>query len=222
MPVQFVGYTENSATGDPTSGDWTLPTGWSAVDLGLMWWGTNASTKNVSLPGSVTTVYETSGNGRLFIGYRFLVAGDATFTWTATSVASSVAGWGVAVFRDSPSSGVAPFEALSGTPSSFAGTTNPNPPAATPQSNGAASFTELCFQTAQVGTPTQPSGYAWAGGDIVGGAVAYKLGLPAGASEDPGTWTLDTSSAGIVWTGIIRPWVTGAQPWSSINRPGRV
>ncbi len=163
-------------------------------------------------PGSdITIKYNTasSGYGRLVIGYRTLQSDDVLFSWTSSSVSSSTTIWGVSVFRNVYNIGD-PFEAGSGTPTTFI-TTSPNPPAATVTTVGSAVFT-VYGKNNDYTSISAPSGYTLCGSDTstsgsdASAAAAYRPNRAAGA-EDPGAWTLgggQTSDAGYVWTGVLK------------------
>jgi hypothetical protein len=202
-----------SATGNnPTSGDFTLPSGWQAGDVAIFWWYTYADTKTFTPPSGITQKYQTAptGYGRLYIGHRVLQNGDLTFSWTASSVASSTTIWGVSVFRGVDNTNI--WDADSGTPVTFTNAINPNPPAVTTITDKAWVY-PLFGKRNDYTSITPPSGYATAGsgsstaGNDASAGAAYKEKTPA-SNEDPAAWTLGGGAAtddGQVWTGALKP-----------------
>jgi len=212
--ISYVGAT--SATGNnPTSGSFSLPSGWQAGDFGIFWWYTYSNTKTFTLTGTgtgITQKYQTapSGYGRLFIGYRTLQSGDSTFDWTSSSVASSTTIRGASVFRNVDTTN--PWDADSGTPITFTDAINPNPPAVTTITDKAWVY-PVFGKMNDYTSITLPSGYTGAGsgssfaGNDASAGTAYKEKTPAG-SEDPAAWTLGgglSTDDGQVWTGALKP-----------------
>jgi hypothetical protein len=100
----------NSSTGNnTTSSTFSLPASWGAGDLAVFWWYTYANNKTFAKPAAVTQLQDVNNAsyGHLFIGYRVLQAGDSTFAWTSSSIASSDVIWGVSVFRGQHASPIA-------------------------------------------------------------------------------------------------------------------
>jgi len=210
--ITYVGST--SATGNnPTSGSFTLPSGWQANDFCIFWWYTYADTKTfVHNVGQITQKYNTSssGYGRLFIGYRILQTGDTTFSWTSSSVTSSTTIWGVSVFRNVDTTN--PWDTDSGTPITFTDAVNPDPPAVTTVTDKAWVY-PVFGKRNDYTSITPPSGYTSAGqgsstaGSDASAGTAYKEKTPAG-SEDPPAWTLGGGAStddGQAWTGALKP-----------------
>jgi hypothetical protein len=211
--ISYVG-TANSTGNNPTSGSFSLPTGWAAGDTAVFWWYTYANTKTFTAPAGVTQKQQasSSGYGRIYIGYRVLQSGDTTFSWTSGSVANSTTIWGTSVFRGVDPTGD-PFEAQSGAPATFTNSRNPNPPAVTTVSSNAWVIPIFGKNDDYTGTPTPPTNYTSAGsnsstsGNDASAGVAYRQIANPG-SEDPGAWTLGggaNSDDGYVWTGALKP-----------------
>jgi hypothetical protein len=214
--ITFVGST-GSTGNNPTSGSFTLPSGWQSGEFAIFWWYTYADTKTFTPPSGVTQKYQTAptGYGRLYIGYRVLHSGDSTFSWTASSVTSSTTIWGVSVFHGVDTNN--PWDADSGTPQTFTNAINPNPPAVTTQTDGAVVY-PLFGKRNDYTSITPPSGYTSVGsgsstaGNDASAGTAYKVIATAGY-EDPGAWTLGggaTTDDGQVWTGVLKP--VGSNP----------
>jgi hypothetical protein len=212
LGISYVGNT--SATGNnPTSGNFTLPSGWQAGDVAIFWWYTYAGTKTYTPPTNVTLKENNAPTnyGRLYIGYRTLQSGDSTFAWTSSSVTNSTTIWGVSVFRNVYNVGD-PFENDSGAPATFTNVNDPNPPAVTTLTDNAWVYCVFGKRNDYTSI-TAPSGYTSAGsnsstsGSDASAGTAYKEKTPAG-SEDPGAWTLGggaTGDDGQVWTGALKP-----------------
>lgn len=217
MAISLIGSNTNIAD-DPATADWTLPGSWAANDVAIFWFYARNSGKNITPPGTVTTKHEvqTSGFGKMFVGYRTLQSGDSTFGWTATQSAGAIPTfWGTIVFRGVVTSGD-PFEAQSGAPATFTDVNDPDPASVTTLTDGAAVLAFFGKQE-EYTTTSPPSGYTSVG-DVTSGigsnasaGLAYKIKSPAGA-ENPGAWTLGGGTAtddGYIWTGAIKPAQTG-------------
>lgn len=212
MAITYVG--SASATGNnPTSGNFSLPSGWQVGDIAIFWWFTYAYNKTFTPPSGVTQKQQasSSGYGRLYIGYRTLQSGDSTFGWTASSVTGSTTIWGTSVFRGVIKTGD-PFEAESGAPATFTGVNNPDPPAVITITDKAWVI-PIFGKTDNYTSITPPTNYTSAGsnsstaGNDASAGVAYREKTPAG-SEDPGAWTLGSGGGtnnGYVWTGALKP-----------------
>ncbi len=125
--ITYVGAATNTGN-NTTAGDFTLPAGWAAGDVAICWWYTRSSSKTFTKPAAVTQLQNASSSypGRLFVGYRVLVAGDSTFAWTSSSVTNSDIIWGTSVYDGTHSS---PIDSESGAPTEWQGYTNPPVPA---------------------------------------------------------------------------------------------
>ncbi len=113
--ITYVG-AATSTGNDTTSGNFSLPAGWAAGDVAICWWYTRSSSKTFTKPAAVTQLQNSSSSypGRLFVGYRVLVAGDTTFAWTSSSVANSDVIWGTSVYHGTHAS--TPIDSESGAP----------------------------------------------------------------------------------------------------------
>jgi len=215
-----VGTTQGTPANNPTSGSWALPTGWLAGDLMVVWWYTRDGTKTITEGATITQKIDSTagsnGFGRLFVGYRYLQAGDSNPTWTSSSFSSASTLWGAIVLRGGPSSGD-PFEAAS----SVLGTLdvqNPNPPAVTSLTNNAFILT-LLGKNNDASSNTAPAGYADRGFSTTalgmdGSVGAASLVKAVAGTEDPGAWTLPGGAAGddsLTWTAAVRPGTSGNQ-----------
>ena len=212
--ISYAG-TASSTGNNPTSGSWSLQSGWQANDFCIFWWYTYTNTKTITLTETGTGVTQKynnapSGYGRLFIGYRVLQSGDSTFAWTSSSASSSTTIWGTSVFRNVDTTN--PWDTDSGTPATFANAVSPNPPAVTTITDKAWVY-PLFGKRNDYTSITPPSGYNTAGsgsstsGNDASAGTAYKEKTPQG-SEDPGAWTLGggaTTDDGQVWTGALKP-----------------
>jgi hypothetical protein len=216
IEITFVGYTSSGGS-NPTSGRFSLPSGWQAGDFAIFWWYTYDSTKTFTSPNGLTQKYQTAVSyyGRLYVGYRVLQPGDSTFTWTSSSVSGSTTVWGASVFRNVDPNN--PWDADSGSPATFTGMRNPDPPAVTTVTDNAMVFV-LFGKRNDYTSITPPTGYASAGsssstsGYDASAGTAYKMKTTSG-SEDPGPWSLGGGSSyddGQVWTGALRP--VGSNP----------
>ena len=115
-----------------TSGSFTLPTGWVPGDLAIFVWFSRDSGRTFTKPTGATEKVQTSssGVGHLWIGWRYLVSGDTTFAWSATSSTNNTDGFFTIVFRDANSSAADPFEQISGAgATTFTNVQSPDPPA---------------------------------------------------------------------------------------------
>lgn len=213
MAISYVGSTEASEN-TPASGSWTLPVGWQAGDLAIVWLYSRAGIYAISAPASITGKHDSNNanSGRLYIGYRYLQTGDTTFDWTRTvSSSNSTTLWGVDVFRGTFGSGD-PFEADTGaTPATFS-VRDPDPPAVTPATTGAAVWAIGGKRDDAGGSFTAPTNYTLAGsidstfGNDAGAATIYRLNPSIGGSEDPGAIVMGgTAIDGLGWTGAIKP-----------------
>jgi hypothetical protein len=204
--------------GDLTSGSWTLPAGWQAGDLAIMWWWVSGTTtKTLTPPGTVTQKHQVSPDnyGRLFIGYRWLQSGDTTFAWTSNSVAGGATVYGCDVFRGvAPGSGD-PFTSQSGTPVAFAPERDPDLPAVTPAVANSTVWAIWGKNNDLNGTtPTPPTNYTslsgaqtFAGNDAAAWTCYRSLAGGAGVAEDPGAWTAlaDAGTGNFKWTVALAP-----------------
>jgi hypothetical protein len=212
--ITFVGSTSSTAN-NPTSGVFSLPSGWKADDVAIFWWYTSRNTKTFNPPLNVTTKYETAFTdyGRLYIGYRALHGGDSTFSWSASSAGGSTTIWGTSVFRNVDTSII--WDADSGSPRSFTAQ-NPDPPEVTTVTDKACVIA-IFGKRDDYTSISAPNGYTLAGqgsdtaGDDASAGVAYKEKSPTGI-ENPSAWTLSggASANGLVWTGALKP--TGTNP----------
>jgi RHS repeat-associated protein len=216
-----------TSANNPTSGTWTIPTGWQAGDLLVTWWYARSNTKNVSSTGGPALTnkvnHAASDYGHLYVYYRRLQTGDANPTFSSNSVNNSTTVWGALVLRGVSSSGD-PFEAASA-PTTWQNAINPNPPAVTTQTANA--FVLAMFgKNNDYTSITPPAGYTargnhsnTAGSDAAGGAASIVKASPG--SEDPGAWTLgggSSSDDGITWTASVKPGGAGnAQPTASAS-----
>jgi hypothetical protein len=209
--ISFVGSTSATAN-NPTSGSFTLPTGWQPGDFAIFVWYTYANTKTFTPPSGITQKYQTApaGYGRLYIGYRVLQSGDSSFSWSSSNVANSTTVWITSVFRNVDVDN--PWDNDSGPPVTFTDRVNPDPPAVATLTDNAVVYcvfgkrNDYTSITPPSGYTNSGSGSSTAGVDASAG-TAYKTKTPAGY-EDPGAWTLGggaTSDDGQVWTGALRP-----------------
>ena len=219
MALSVVGNANNGAANNGTAGDWDVSgIAFNAGDIGLFWWWCRDSTKTFTEPAGVTQKHDFAGGagfGRLFIGYRYLVGGDTTFGWTASSVSTVTVLWGVTVIRGGPSSGD-PFETESGTPATFTDTNDPDPPATTPTTNNSIVITVFGANNDHT-TITAPTNYtlqnnasSTLGGDASYAVATRILSGGGGSPEDPPIFTRTggaTTDDGAVWTGSIAPGV---------------
>jgi hypothetical protein len=209
--ASYVGSMTALAQTDPTSGSWSLPGGWTDDDVAIFWWysiPSGVTNKTLTLGSGVTTKLNDVSGGRLFVGWRRLVGGDTTFSWTADSVGSVDTIWGCDVFRGLAGTGD-PFE---GSPSvSFASPQDdPDPPAVVPSSDNTLVWTIFGKNdNLDSWPPTPPSGYTFASGETIflgfdaTAATAFKiLSGGSGVSENPGAWNVDVSagSSNVMWT----------------------
>jgi len=218
VAISFVGFPTVQVDNDPTSGNWTLPGGWSVGDLAIFWWYTR-NARTFTEPGTVTQKvdYTASGVGRLFVGYRYLESGDTTFGWTADSTGTSnPTFWGTAVFSGTVGSGD-PFEAQAAA-AYFLNFNDPDPAPVTPVTDGACVFIVFGKQNSYTSI-AQPTNYTDSGSDssLIGSdasiGTAYRLGLTGNVEEDPGAWDLGGGLGGddgIIWTAAIEPGGGGA------------
>jgi len=212
LGISFIG-SASSTGSNPTSGSFSLPSGWAVGDVAVFWWYTYDSTKTFTPPSGVTQKRQASsgGYGRIYIGYRQLQSGDTTFGWTSSSVNNSTTIWGTSVFRGVDGTGD-PFEAESGAPATFLNTNDPNPPAVTTVSSGAWVI-PIFGKNNDYSSISPPTNYTSAGagsstsGNDASAGVAY-IQIDSPTTEDPSAWTLgggDASDDGYVWTGALKP-----------------
>ena len=218
-----VGFTKASAN-NPTSGSWALPTGWAAGDLLVVYWYTRDGAKTFTEGATITETIDSnnSSNGRLFVGYRRLVAGDTNPTWTSSSSTNNTSVWGAIILRGARATGN-PFEATSGLPTTFTNVQSPNPSAVTTITANSAVLT-LFGKNNDSGTSTVPSGYTaqgfqdeTGGTDASAGAATRNVASPS--SEDPSVWTLGgtASDDGVTWTAAIAPAAANLYPTASAS-----
>lgn len=180
--ISYIGAT-NATANNSLGADWTLPAGWAAGDIAIFWWYTYTNTKTVTEPVTVTQLQDSSssGYGRLFVGWRALEVGDATFAWTSSDVANSDVIWGVSVFRGQH---VAPIDAETA-PVVFDNSVNPPPHTITTATASAAVFVlfgkrnDYSSIAAPTGLTLCGSGSSTAGADASAGA-AYILAVGVG------------------------------------------
>jgi hypothetical protein len=212
LGISFIG-SASSTGNDPTSGSFSLPSGWAVGDVAVFWWYTFSSTKTFTPPSGVTQKQQasSSGYGRIYIGYRQLQSGDTTFGWTSNSVNNSTTIWGTSVFRGVDGTGD-PFEAESGAPATFSGTEDPNPPAVTTVSSGAWVI-PIFGKNNDYSSISPPTSYTSAGADSsasgndASAGVAYRQ-ITSPTTENPNAWALGGGSGsddGYVWTGALKP-----------------
>jgi RHS repeat-associated protein len=212
MTISTVGSTTASGN-NPTSGTWTLPAGWQPGDLVVVWLYARSGTYAISNPAGITIKHNSnnSNNGRLFIGYRYLQAGDTSFNWTRTTGSSNAdVLWGVVVLRGTVGSGD-PFNASTGaTPTTGTGA-DPDPTAVTPTIAGSTVWAIGGKRDDAGGTFNPPANFTLAGavqstaGQDASAATILRHNRPA-SSENPGPIDLGTvSAAWAAWTGAISP-----------------
>jgi hypothetical protein len=210
--ISFIG-SASSTGNNPTSGSFSLPSGWTVGDVAVFWWYTYDSTKTFTPPSGVTQKRQASsgGYGRIYIGYRQLQSGDTTFGWTSFSVSNSTTIWGTSVFRGVDGTGD-PFEAESGAPATFLNTEDPNPPAVTTVSSGAWVI-PIFGKRNNYSSISPPTNYTSAGANSrddtndASAGVAYRQ-ITSPTTEDPAAWALgggDAGDDGYVWTGALKP-----------------
>jgi RHS repeat-associated protein len=198
---------------NPTGGTWTLPAGWQPGDLVVVWLYARAGAYAIANPAGITIKHNSNNgnNGRLFIGYRYLQAGDTSFAWTRTTSSSNTdVLWGVVVLRGTVSAGD-PFNASTGaTPTTGTGA-DPDPAAVTPTIAGSTVWAIGGKRDDAGGTFNPPANYTLAGaiqstaGSDASAATIVRHNRPV-ASENPGAIDLGTvSAAWAAWTGAISP-----------------
>jgi len=230
MTLSVVGVFNAAPLNNPTTGDWDVSgIGFNAGDLCIFGWYCRDSTKTFTEPGTVIQKADFAGGvniGRTFIGYRYLQAGDTTFTWTASSVATVSTLWGNTVIRGQLTSAGDPFAAITG-PQTFANAVSPDPPAVTPPDNDSLIFTAFGKMNDYTGitAPTnyvlQENSFTALGTDGSYGTATRILSGGGGASEDPAVFTLTGGAStddGVVWTGAISPAAAAAPTLPPLNR----
>lgn len=200
----------SASGGNLTSGAFTLPPRWKVGDVAVFWWYTNIYNKTFSKPAALTEkrTANSSGYGRIWIGYKVLAAGDIQWAWTASSKTGAGVVYGTSVFRFVDTSGD-PFE-VDAAPATFLNTEDPDPASITTVTDGAVVCTVFgknkTFTTCAAMTDYTLSAsktytlYA-------SGALAYRTITTAGA-ENPGAWDLAGGLAtddGYTWSGALKP-----------------
>jgi hypothetical protein len=205
----------SSSANNPTGGTFTVPGAAQTGDLLLFYLYARAGLYDISDISGITT-YRSSNNGangRLWVAYRYKVAGDTTFAFTrATGSSNADVIWGIDAFPASSIFGSGnPFDADTGvTPATGTGV-DPDPPALTPLAAGSILWTVMGKRDDTGGSITKPSLYTlgWSNESNIGSdacaGTAYREGLGT-SSENPGTWTLGGGSVEwLAWSGVLKP-----------------
>lgn len=193
MAISYVGKTSGYSA-NTANGSWSLPADWRVGELGIFFWYSRADS-TFAPPAGITTILDSNpagDYGHMYIGGRYLVAGDATFSWTATTGTNQTSGWICAVFGGTQY-GVNMVENVAAAVALIAGEDSIAPPDVTIGHTGDLAVV-FCGATDDFSTgPNAPTTFTEVyvreetGGNDAGFGMAYKLALPAGTLSSIGS-----------------------------------